>query len=86
MTGTEAHAWCERHAHALEVEHRQGKLHLIVIAQPRPAPPPVPHTTVCKGCGWAGADATVLRSGLYPAWWVQLCPGCGVVLNYLEKP
>lgn len=35
MTGQEAHAWCERYASHLEVTHRQGKVHLLVIAHPR---------------------------------------------------
>lgn len=39
MSGQEAHAWCQRHSSELQVEHRQGKVHLIVQARPRPTDP-----------------------------------------------
>ncbi len=35
MTGQEAHLWCQLHSQHLQVTHRQGKVHLLVIATPR---------------------------------------------------
>lgn len=37
MTGQEANAWCLRYSSQLEVTHRQGKVHLLVIANPKPS-------------------------------------------------
>lgn len=73
MTGREAHAWCERWARELLVEHRQGKVHLIVVAQPRACTPktPVPASLTCSACGWAGFELIAAPDGYQP-----VCPRC----------
>jgi len=82
MTGRDAHEWCERHAADLEVSHRQGRVHLIVVAQPRvPArePPVFPLTFACGSCGWAGADPHWLDTADHfspPIGEIPCCPRC----------
>ena len=71
MSGIEAHEWCRRHGSELHVEHRQGKVHLIVTAQPHPAP--ASPSFSCSGCGWAGADPNLIPGPTGP---VGVCPKC----------
>jgi hypothetical protein len=75
MTGLEANAWMERHRAELVVHHRQGKLHLLVTAQLRPAPTSPPPFS-CSGCGWAGAEPGLIPG---PTERVPVCPKCDAV-------
>jgi hypothetical protein len=82
MSGRDAHEWCERHAAELLVEHRQGKIHLIVVAQPRACTPktPVPASLVCEACGWAGYELIASPHGYLP-----VCPRCDVPFHTLSR-
>ena len=71
MSGRDAHEWCERHRSDLHVEHRQGRVHLIVTAQPRTVP--VTPSFSCSGCGWAGASPGLIPGPTGP---VGVCPKC----------
>lgn len=75
MSGREAHEWCRRWSSELLVEHRQGKLHLIVVAQPRATAPetPVPATLTCAACGWAGLEPHLIPG---QTGYVPVCPRC----------
>lgn len=78
MTGQEAHAWCTRFGAQLQVEHRQGKLHLLVVASPRPDPV-FPLLFTCEACGWQGQHpgwANTLDHFSPPIGEVPVCPKC----------
>lgn len=85
MTGRDAHEWCQRHAQDLQVEHRQGKVHLIVVAQPR-APASLPGALfTCGACGWAGMDPGLIPDLNYHTGYVPVCPRCDAPYPTLKR-
>jgi hypothetical protein len=74
MTGQEAHAWCQRHQADLDVQHRQGKVHLVVVATPRAPYMARPTEYACTGCGWAGSEPDWIRDEIYGE--IPSCPRC----------
>lgn len=79
MTGAEAHAWCQRHGRELEVTHKQGKVHLLVVATPRPG------AYTCIPCGWSGNDPKLIDAIYYPGQAHTACPSCGVFVFHRSQ-